>query len=317
MEFIAALAGLTASAFLLDRVVFALGKYLNEAEATSSNYDQMNLWALSMVLVILPLTILLYMRTRTEELDRFSVANTKLRRFFLYTFMLGMLGAAVVFAVIAVYSLQSIAFGAVEVSDTLLLQAIPATIAAAVHAYIFRTFMRPNTVVHIKEFAATMGVVGFILFAALLLMSSLQARNSLVDDRTSKDLKTISIKVDDYYRENGKLPSELSQLGLDKSVLRRGEKHDYTYTTRTGYSYKLCATFRATGIGGEDSDTLLSAERAIYPAPTTNNFYAHDKGKYCFELSVGSSAVPLYDEYQTGGNSSSAQDLLRQGSTSY
>ena len=319
MEFIAALAGLLMTTFLLDRVLFALMHYLNDAEATSSTYDQMNLWVLSMLLVVLPVTLLFYKRTRFEELDRPVVATTKLRRFFLYTFMLVTLAATVSFAIATVYSIQIILFGAAEVSDTLLQQTIPALAAAMIHGYVFRTFMRNNSVAQIKEFAATLGMVGVILFAALLILSSLQARNTLIDEKTSKDLRAISVSVDDYYREHGKLPTTLTQLGLDKSVTRRGEKHGYSYATRGSYGYKLCAVFKAQGVGGDDMDTLISAKRAIYPAPTAHNFYVHDKGNHCFELSAGSSVSPLYDDSATGASepysAPELNTLLRPGSS--
>ena len=317
MEFIAALLGLAATAYLLDRAVFALTRYLSDANAVGTIDDRMNLGVVAALLVVLPLTLVFYKRSRFEELDRPPVAKTKLRRFFLYIFMLVMLLNAVGFMVAAIYSALMIAFGAAEIGETLLRQTAPALLAAMIHGYIFRVFMKTNSVSQIKEFTFTFGLIGTVLFVALLVMTSIQARSSLIDQKTSRDLHEIGVKVDEYYRQNNRLPARLEDLDLDKSLDRRASRHNYTYQTHTTYSYQLCATFKSKSSGSmhDEMPRIMPAERVVYPTPVDANFSVHDKGHQCFDVAVGSQVNPYDTPASTGAAEPSQEPLISPDAT--
>lgn len=132
----------------------------------------------------------------------------------------------------------------------------------------------------------------------------------------------ISEQVDDYYRENGKMPGGLNDLALEKSIENRGQKRHYSYQKRGSYGYKLCADFKANGQGSTDKYELLNAKRLIHPSSQPeDDFYQHGKGNQCFELSVGSGVSPLYDNMPLRGDtpesSTSELNSLLPGSSGF
>ncbi|HSX28641.1 MAG TPA: DUF5671 domain-containing protein [Candidatus Saccharimonadales bacterium] len=297
MEFIAALGGLLVTTVILDRVLFGITRYLADSQGTRSVGDQLNLWAVAFLIVALPVTLLFYKRSRFEELERPAVATTKLRRFFLYIFMLAMLAGSVLFAVYALYTLLSALLGATEIGDALLQQTLPAALAAGLNGFVFRSLMRVDSPTHIKEFAVLYGGIGVVLLVALLVMTSVQARSSLVDEKTSNDLQTVSAQVEEYYSQKGQLPNNLSDLTLDKSLLRRGEKHGYTFSKRSAQSYRLCATFKSKRTDAINADVTPAPLKRSTLIPTETNFTVHDAGNYCFTINAGVGAVPYTDGY--------------------
>lgn len=299
LEFLLAMVAILVSAFVLDRTLFALGHYIAD-KGSNAAYDEMNLMVVALGLVWLPVAILFFKRSRHEEINRPEVASTKLRRFFLYSFMLIVAVSALSFKVAAIYSLLQIAFGAAEVGDTLIATTVPALLAAWVHAYVFWTFMKSVNAARIKQFTTFFGGVGLILVLVLFAVTAVQARGALVDEKITDDLTTINQKVNERYGQTGNLPEKLDELGLDKDVTSRISKHNYTYEKKGDRNYTLCADFK--------SESKGDGKARIMIYPPVPDFSAHKKGKHCFDLNAGYDYYPMPEVQADGAEPSMGSD---------
>jgi len=297
LEFIVALIGLSVVAVLIDRMLFVLMQYAVDQPTGVSLFDRSNLIIIAMALVWTPITALFYARSRSEEVNRPAVANTKLRRFFLYVFMLGTLAAAIGFTLSALFSVLQMAFGVTSSSDTLVITTIPSILAAVLHGYIFRAFMVANSPVAIRRFVSIVSGVSIILLVVLLVVTAVRSGSALTDEKISDDLKTISEKVRLYTADNNELPGDLSELQLPSDIQKRAGKHGYKYVKSgsTG-DYKLCANFK--------TDTSLADSTTKYYYQMNADFAHHKKGQHCFEETTvtpyGASTRPstpsMYDD---------------------
>ena len=298
LEFIVALIGLSIVAVLIDRMVFVLMHYTVDESAGATLFDRSNLMVIAMALVWTPITALFYARSRSEEINRPAVADTKLRRFFLYVFMLGTLVAAIGFMLSALVSLLQIAFDINPSSDTLVTVTLPSLLATVLHGYIFRTFMVANTAVNIRRFVAIISGASLVLLVTLLVTTAARSGGALTDQKISSDLQTISEKVRLYAADNSQMPKSLNDLQLSSDTQKRVSKHGYTYSqSSSSGDYKLCANFKI--------DTSLGESTMKYYYQVTPDFSHHKKGQHCFEesamatpygASTRSSAPSSYDD---------------------
>lgn len=298
LEFIVALIGLSVVAVLIDRMLFVLMQYTVDQPTGVSLFDRSNLIIVAMALVWTPITALFYARSRSEEINRPVVANTKLRRFFLYIFMLGTLAATIGFTLSALFSVLQMAFGVTSSSDTLVITTIPSVLAAVLHGYIFRTFMVANNSAAIRRFVSIVSGVSVILLAVLLAVTAMRSGSALTDEKISDDLKTISEKVRLYAADNDELPDSLSELQLPSDIQKRASKHGYTYAKSATGDYKLCANFK--------TDTSLGGSTAKYYYQVSADFAHHKKGQHCFE----ETAVTPYGASTRSSTPSTYDDIL-------
>ena len=300
LEFIVALIGLSVVTALIDRMLFILMQYAVDAPVGATLFDKSNLVIVAMALVWTPIMALFYARSRSEEINRPAVANTKLRRFFLYVFMLGTLVATTGFTLSALLSLLQMAFGATSSSDTLVTVTIPSILAAVLHGYIFRTFMEANTTVGVRRFVSLVGGVSVILLAVLLGVTAVRSGGALTDEKISSDLKTISEKIRLYVADNNEMPANMGALQLSSDIEKRAGKYGYTYEQNgTLGDYKLCAKFK--------TDTSLGEQPAKYYYQISPDFSHHKKGQHCFE---GSAMAAPYGASTRPSTPSTYDDIM-------
>lgn len=279
LEFIIALIGVSVSLFFFDQALFSLMQYF-KGEELSGFLANSVFFIASVALVWLPLTIIFYKRSRHEEINRPEVASTKLRRFFLYVFMIIMLFAAAGFSVAALYSVFQMIFGIESFNDLFVQLTLPAIFAAALHAAVFWSFLKKPSQKGIKEFVFGFSSIGLALVILLVLAAGVQARGSLIDEKISEDLSYINDEVQNYYSENRSLPDDLNELSLDSAVKDRAGSYGYVYEKQRARSFGLCAEFKT------ESKTGSSRPNFSYSSP---QFDIHGKGKECFDLKVSGS----------------------------
>lgn len=283
LEFIIALVGIGVLALLIDRMIFVLLQFAaDESSIGNGLFEGMNLPMVAMGLVWLPIAVLFFKRSRTEEINRPEVAQTKLRRFFLYLFMFGTLLAAASFAFVALHSVLQVIFSVDDPATALVAVTLPALLAALLHAFIFVSFMQQPTLRSIKCFIIVVGTIGVIVTVVLLLVSGIRSRSIIVDEKIKEDLRSISAKISNDSNNTGDMPQNLHELGLDREMQRRADRYGYTYSADDDGSYKLCANFKTDTLGDE-ADSPVTTSYRYDP-----NFYLHGKGNYCFSGTVKS-----------------------------
>ena len=135
-------------------------------------------------------------------------------------------------------------------------------------------------------------MTGMILLVALAVGAAFyvlgppsQQRLLRLDERRVEDLNGIRAAVNDYWRQNNRLPASVEEAGHGTALYRDPESGEvYEYRVRGERSYELCAVF----------------ERAFTPEEPglANRFWPHPAGRHCFALSAGTAdAVPQREPF--------------------
>lgn len=129
---------------------------------------------------------------------------------------------------------------------------------------------------------ASMIVVGAIIYAFTITGSPFEQRSRKLDQKRVADITDLSRAVEDYYRENNKLPEKLREAS--KNLYRQNRQTDvkdpetnqeYEYSTTGFTTYKICAEFATA------SDQEIDRLDYYY-----DKKFEHPKGHYCFDLEV-------------------------------
>src|SRR5579872_7513909 len=108
-----------------------------------------------------------------------------------------------------------------------------------------------------------------------------------LDHKRVVDLGELQTAVDSYYRDNGILPRQLSQLTTNtdpNSPLDRTDpqtKQSYEYYQVDAITYKLCATFTTSSLKEDQSETdydITNPDYTLY-----SNQFKHPTGHFCFQ----------------------------------
>ena len=162
-------------------------------------------------------------------------------------------------------------------------------------------FKKPRTTAVV--YAAGAAVVVSLMAVLLLVLPIFAKRDAVIDSRTMSDLSAISVKISEYTRKNSKLPGSLSDIKLDDKLASRIGKYEYqpgsapapksapttleeylnyspsSSSTDSGFSYKLCATFKTDTTKNEDDTTFL----AYFGGSGSSK---HPSGRHCFDYSA-------------------------------
>jgi hypothetical protein len=141
-----------------------------------------------------------------------------------------------------------------------------------------------------------------------LIPSPLEARNRQYDDQRVSDVQALQYSIEDYARENYKLPDTLDQTSraYTSSTLSKTDpetKAPYEYAKVNQFQYQLCATF------GTNTTNLTKKDR--YSDPYNYNYdnpeYTHPKGRHCFTKTVAE-----LEKLQNPWNGDNFQEFLKQ-----
>jgi len=126
---------------------------------------------------------------------------------------------------------------------------------------------------------ATTVVVSSIIAGVILVGSPAQGRLERLDASRIEDLKGIMVEMDSFWIRNERLPTSLEELAEDPRVqvntVDPGSAEPYEYHPLDEGTYELCASF--------DGESPVPGRRR--PA----NYWSHEAGRQCFELSVDTS----------------------------
>jgi len=121
--------------------------------------------------------------------------------------------------------------------------------------------------------AATV-VVGSIVAGAILVGTPARGRLERLDTRRLEDLRGIVRAIDEFHGRADRLPASLAELAedprIDVFVSDPGSGAEYGYRTLGDRAYELCASF--------DLESAPSTPR------TSDPFWAHQRGRSCFEI---------------------------------
>ena len=125
-----------------------------------------------------------------------------------------------------------------------------------------------------------LGAIGYGFYAA---GTPGESRNREFDNTRVSNISGLKSEIESYYRENGKLPSRLSDLStLSYSYAKTKDPEtskEYEFRATGDTTYKLCATFST--VSDEQRD----------PYSYYNREFKHPKGYYCFNLSISRTLI--------------------------
>ena len=156
-----------------------------------------------------------------------------------------------------------------------------------------------------RNYYIFIGVLGVLVIAIIIggfvIGGTPISQRAIALDKTRlSDFSTIKYHVEDYYRGNQKLPSNLSDLKGTLNIKDPETKKEYSYTSVSGTSYKLCTVFSTDSTKKDDQNNY------VY---NYNTQYSHPKGYYCFDQKL-SDVVTNYrtNNYNSLSSSSVSED---------
>lgn len=135
----------------------------------------------------------------------------------------------------------------------------------------------------LAAFAAA--VVGAIVAGVVVIDPRGEQRMLRLDARRIEDLADIARRIDRFTRDNERLPAALDELAEPPGFTAHSDPvtgTPYEYEPIDTRRYRLCATFDA-GMPETGRSSYSFGYGEIWP---------HDRGRYCFDRSVDSIAVP-------------------------
>ena len=166
-------------------------------------------------------------------------------------------------------------------------------IAAITFGYYFydlkRTDFEPNKVIYIFRAVFFIVVVGSLVWGFWVHESPMKARYLREDETRVNQLGQISFQVENYYREQGALPSDLSLVEdrlYEDSLLDPVTDVPFQYRVLSETSYELCAVFHFSNREG------LGGKGQLFIHGPYSPDWLHDEGRYCFVKYIEPSLVP-------------------------
>lgn len=283
-EFFMALFGLLTTLVVVDYGIFALFNYLRTMTGLGVYVGELTIWVVAAMIVWLPVTVVFYLRSRSESERNPLHRESMVHKVFLSVYFISVIFGGIGLAFAAIYALVNLAVNPDgSVVDTLVRIVAPAVIAAGLHVgmmFAFPKKSRPTRVTFISIF----GIFAALVAGVLLIISIGYVRGSKQDDVTVTDLYSLQSRITTYYYQNNAIPEQLS-AALDVSSGTRSRFDRYTYTKVDPARYVLCATFMTdtTTLSSEDNMISVSSkESEQYSAYA--NFDSHAKGYVCFDL---------------------------------
>lgn len=250
----------------------------------SADLVEANIWFLAGSFVFVPLTLIAYTRTRWEEVTYPARLKQGLRVAITYIQLIFGIISGITFALIALINLFRFVVGTTDAS-TLLTHAIPSAIMTAVMVFVTFDILTHQARRSLKLFRPVFFAVCLIASIILLIMTAYYGRTGRHDLQTMKDLKAISLAINDSYDyQQSAVETDLAKLNLDSGILSRAEERNYQIKNvesyndssyRSSRSYQLCADFQHEVSSGRSYSSYYSS------LDIDSN---HGSGNYCFSL---------------------------------
>jgi hypothetical protein len=276
---------------------------------TSYNYDAMRS-ALATLIIAFPIYIAVtYFWNKEKSLGS---VDTVIRKWMLYL-ILFLAGAVIVGDLITLVRY----FIAGEVTTRFIVKVVVA-LAVALKVGVYHIFLLQErkkvwgfAIMPWSAIMASVLVILAISWSFMVMGSPMKQRLLRLDDRRIQDLQSIQWQVINYWQQKEKLPAKLSDLvdpisGYSLPVDPEFEKGlSYEYMAKDQTKFELCATFALPipkgwqennygvkpyplGMGG---DSTVSYP---YPGGGTNESWAHEAGRTCFERTIDPELYPPF-----------------------
>lgn len=277
LEFAVAMVTVVISASVLSFATFALCNYLaNETVGSEGGYFA--LWASASTIVWVPVAMLFYLRSRAYMAQHPDISSQPVQKVFTIIFQVLMILTIISFAVAAVFAVLTSLVEPEQTSNILIGVALPSAISALLFGGVLVSFFgRP--VVRRRTFAVVLAVVTLAIIVPTITVSVASLRGVNADEYRETDLYAIKSAIDDYARENSKVPRSLSDVrSLIDDQDTRDRISDYEYRRVDDERYRLCATFMA------ESRYRSSMSMREDRYQSYSNFGDHDAGRNCYSL---------------------------------
>ncbi len=199
--------------------------------AFSKNLAESLAWVFGFLIVLAPITIILYARTSSEELNHPQRVHQTLRRVVYFITLCVGLTSAVIFAIVAGYSATRVIFG-LESSTNLLTTSAPSALIVLLHIYYLRLILRhvPPTPELRRLNLFLMFTLSLILSASIMGIALVNNKDVSSDRQTVKDLLSTSEAVQNQYTSSGFLPNSASEiLNLSQPIKDKFTNQTYVY----------------------------------------------------------------------------------------
>lgn len=122
--------------------------------------------------------------------------------------------------------------------------------------------------------AAASAVVLATVVASIIVMGGPSNQRDLrMDERRISDLTQLAALVEEFQRQQGRLPGALAELarpGLSPPLQDPASGEPYVYQPGTGSRYRLCAVF--------------ASDSSVAETAYMERRWAHGRGQTCFDL---------------------------------
>lgn len=249
-------------------------------------------YALASMLVLFPIAIACDLFYARAEKAKKAGASMVIMVIHAVIFALCGIGSLVV----AIWLIIALSIGQIDVDGTepTMVGIFTALIVAAVYAATFVRTLNPfNRSLTGRVYTIGMALFG-LLFVVLCFVGPVMESARSRDDRLiERSLSAVSNQIDDYARDNKKLPHELSQMRFSSDAKQLVERNLVTYKPegvytppvtpysssrigRTTYRYQLCVEYK-----------MAKQDRESSVADTYKSFvstYQHPAGTVCYKL---------------------------------
>lgn len=136
-------------------------------------------------------------------------------------------------------------------------------------------------------------MIGAVIYGFVIVGSPAESRGRKFDQTRVSDINNLSYSIENYYRQNKKLPEKLSDLAKSDYLSNRTKdpetNKDYEYLPTNQTTYQICANF-ATTTDKQRDDYLKYIN-------SPGKDFNHPKGHYCFDLKIPSDVINQVNTY--------------------
>lgn len=296
--------------FMLQSVLLYFGDDKRSGLFGAYEY-QISLYFMTLLVVVLPVSVIFSRRTRLKEIEDENVFRNKHRRLVLYLFLL-------VLTLMSIFGLATLIFETVDqliaggkfkdgATDPYWVKAVNHLVALIVYGATITYFVLRRASSRVKStgvyFTLSLGLVAVVSSILVMIFPFNAQYDAYVDNFIENDIRSISTSIETYSTDKGELPDNLDALELSKETKKRSQAFGYSYETKSKNKYQLCANFKA-DTTKEDapgvSDYFFGAGTSYDDGRA--NPSKHKSGRECFEYTVMSIYPEEFDQYNNFDN---------------
>lgn len=250
-----------------------------------------DIFLVSLSLVVLPLIYILAYRTGNSERKNPGIKNSSWRKAFLGIFLAIVSVWAVLSTVIFVNTILGYFYSGVAINAdfdwqrSLLYFGSSVVLITTVWVFISDYRNSPSPIMeryrNLARYGLLLGAVSVVFF--FVMFPLYRSRNLIIDSKITEDILLIQEKVGNYTNDNGGLPDGLNDLDLSKDQKQRANEFGYTYEKRSDDKFILCAIFK-TDAGKDYYSGIQATGQELSSSYTDSGVYMHTSGQDCFDF---------------------------------